>query len=218
MNRRKLFTNFANLKAPIESRSASLGVELYTNALLRTHENQQVRFYDDLMKGKQVIVNFMYANCEGACPLVTANLIRVYEALKQRMGKDLFMHSISIKPEQDTPEKLNEFAEMHGANLPGWKFLTGDPYDIETVRYKLWRWNHVKFDLDLDLHTSMVRIINDATNCWTMVTPYASLYTILEHISWADPPKSFDQRVEENKKLQQRINKEVKQYGYRRIA
>ena len=218
MNRRKLFTNFANLKAPIESRSASLGVELYTNALLRTHENQQVRFYDDLMKGKQVIVNFMYANCEGACPLVTANLIRVYEALKQRMGKDLFMYSISIKPEQDTPEKLSEFAEMHGANLPGWKFLTGDPYDIETIRYKLWRWNHVKFDLDLDLHTSMVRIINDATNCWTMVTPYASLYTILEHISWADPPKSFDERVEENKKLQQRINKEVKQYGYRRIA
>ena len=218
MNRRKLFTNFASNKAPIESRSASLGVELYTNALLRTHENKQVRFYDDLMKGKQVIVNFMYANCEGACPLVTANLINVYEALRQRMGKDLFMYSISIKPEEDTPEKLKEFAEMHGANLPGWKFLTGDPYDIETVRYKLWRWNHVKFDLDLDLHTSMVRIINDATNCWTMVTPYASLYTILEHISWADPPKSLSARLEENKKLQQDINKEVKRYGYRRIA
>jgi len=218
MNRRKLFTNFASNKAPIESRSASLGVELYTNALLRTHENKQVRFYDDLMKGKQVIVNFMYANCEGACPLVTANLINVYEALRQRMGKDLFMYSISIKPEEDTPEKLKEFAEMHGANLPGWTFLTGDPYDIETIRFRLWRWNHVKFDLDLDLHTSMVRIINDATNCWTMVTPYASQYTILQHISWADPPKSLSARLEENKKLQLEINKEVKRYGYRRIA
>ena len=218
MNRRKLFTNFASSKAPIESRSASLGVELYTNATLTTHENKKVRFYDDLMKGKQVIVNFMYANCEGACPLVTANLINVYQALRQRMGKDLFMYSVSIKPEEDTPEKLREFAEMHGANLPGWTFLTGDPYDIETIRFKLWRWNHVKFDLDLDLHTSMVRIINDATNCWTMVTPYASQYTILQHISWADPPKSLNERLEENKKLQLEINKEVKRYGYRRIA
>jgi len=218
MNRRKLFTDFAKTKAPAESRSASIGVELYTNPLLRTHENKQVRFYDDLMKGKQVIINFMYATCEGACPLVTTNLVRVYEALKSRMGKDLFMYSISIKPEQDTPEALKEFAEMHGANLPGWTFLTGDPYDIETLRFRLWRWNHIKFDLDLDLHTSMIRIINDATNCWTMVTPYASQYTILEHIGWADPPKSLEQRLEENKRLQERINKEVKRYGYRRIA
>ena len=218
MNRRKLFTDFAKTKAPAEARSASIGVELYTNPLLRTHENRQVRFYDDLIKGKQVIINFMYATCEGACPLVTTNLVRVYEALKSRMGKDLFMYSISIKPEQDTPEALKEFAEMHGANLPGWTFLTGDPYDIETLRFRLWRWNHIKFDLDLDLHTSMIRIINDATNCWTMVTPYASQYTILEHIGWADPPKSLEQRLEENKRLQERINKEVKRYGYRRIA
>ena len=218
MNRRKLFTNFASSKAPIESRSASLGVELYTNPMLRTHENKEVRFYDDLMKGKQVVVNFMYATCEGACPLVTSKLVKVHEALRSRMGKDLFMYSISIKPEQDTPEALKEFAEMHQANLPGWTFLTGDPYDIETIRYRLWRWNHIKFDLDLDLHTSMLRIINDATNCWTMVTPYASQYTILEHIGWADPPKTFKERVEDNKRLQQEINKEVKRYGYRRIA
>jgi len=218
MNRRQLFTDFATTKAPIESRSASLGVELYTNPVLRTHENKEVRFYDDLMKGKQVVVNFMYATCEGACPLVTSKLVKVHEALRSRMGKDLFMYSISIKPEQDTPEALKEFAEMHQANLPGWTFLTGDPYDIETIRYRLWRWNHIKFDLDLDLHTSMLRIINDATNCWTMVTPYASQYTILEHIGWADPPKTFKERVEDNKRLQQEINKEVKRYGYRRIA
>jgi len=218
MNRRKLFTDFATTKAPIESRSASLGVELYTNPLLRTHENKEVRFYDDLMKGKQVVVNFMYATCDGACPLVTSKLVKVHEALRSRMGKDLFMYSISIKPEQDTPEALKEFAEMHQANLPGWTFLTGDPYDIETIRYRLWRWNHIRFDLDLDLHTSMLRIINDATNCWTMVTPYASQYTILEHIGWADPPKSLNERLEENKRLQQEINKEVKRYGYRRIA
>jgi protein SCO1/2 len=175
-----------------------------------------VRFYDDLIKDKQVIINMMYADCEGFCPTVTANLIKVYQALKDRMGKDLFMYSISLKPEQDDPAALRRFAEMHRALLPGWTFLTGDPYDIETLRYRLFRWDHIKFDLDLDIHAGMLRIINDATDCWTMVTPMASTYTILQHIAWADPPRSFEERFKENKALQEKIDREVKQHGYRR--
>ena len=64
----------------------------------------------------------------------------------------------------------------------------------------------------------MLRIINDATNRWLMVTPLASMFTVLQHISWADPPKSFEEKLEENKAVQDRINKEVKQYGYRRTT
>lgn len=218
MNRRELFTNFASNKAPREPLLASPGPEVFTNALLRTHENKQVRFYDDLIKGKQVIVNMMYANCEGLCPAVTSSLVKVHEALKDRMGKNLFIYSISLKPEEDDPAALKSFAEMHRALLPGWTFLTGDPYDIETIRFRLFRWNHIKFDTDINSHTSMLRIINDATNCWTCVPPLASTYTVLQHISWADPPKSLKERLEENKALQERINKEVKLYGYRRIA
>ncbi|HEY7181801.1 MAG TPA: SCO family protein [Blastocatellia bacterium] len=221
MNRRNLFANFAGdkpsaPKSPFTPHPASLGASHFTNALLRTHENKEVRFYDDLIKGRQVIINEMYANCTSACPVITSKLIRIHKALKDRMGKDLFIYSLSLKPEQDDPAALKKFAEMHGAaNLPGWLFLTGDPFDIETIRFRLFRWEHIKFDLDLDLHAGMLRIINDATNCWTNVSPDASMFTILEHISWADPPKSLEQRLEENKVIQERINKEVKTYGYR---
>ncbi|MBO0725553.1 MAG: SCO family protein [Blastocatellia bacterium] len=224
MNRRNLFANFAGddpsaPKSPFTPHPASLGARVFTNASLRTHENKEVRFYDDLIMGRQVIINMMYATCTSACPLVTSKLIKVHEALKDRMGKDLFIYSISLKPEQDDPAALKKFAEMHGAaNLPGWLFLTGDPYDIETIRFRLFRWDHIKFDLDVDIHASMLRIINDATNCWTMTTPDASMYTILQHISWADPPKSLEERLEENKAIQERINKEVKQYGYRKTT
>jgi protein SCO1 len=128
------------------------------------------------------------------------------------------MYSISLKPEQDDPAALKRFAQMHGALLPGWTFLTGDPYDIETIRFKLFAWRHIKLDLDLEFHTGMVRIINDATNCWTMVNPYASMFTVLEHISWADPPKSLEQRIKENYATQERINEEVKRYGYRKTT
>jgi protein SCO1 len=216
MNRRSLLTHFTEDKAPNEPHLRANKVELFSNALLRTHENKQVRFYDDLIKGKQVVINLMYASCEGICPTVIMNLIKVHQSLKERMGKNLFMYSITLKPEVDDAAALKAYAEMHNALLPGWTFLTGDPYDIETIRFKLFRMDHIKFDTDLTAHTGMLRIINDATNRWTEVTTLASTYTVLQHISWADPPKSLKERVEANKALQQKIDKEVKLFGYRK--
>src|SRR5262245_39673368 len=139
MDRRTLLTKFASDNSFLNNSSntphpASLGARHFTNASLLTHENKQVNFYDDLIKGKQVIINLMYATCEGACPIITSKLLKVHNALKDRMGKDLFMYSITLKPEQDDTEALKKFAEMHGAsNLPGWVFLTGNPEDIETI-------------------------------------------------------------------------------------
>ncbi len=218
MNRRGLFTKFASDKPPAEPHIASPGPAIFTNALLRTHEDKQVRFYDDMIKGKQVMINLMYATCEGACPLITARLINVYEALKDRMGKDLFMYSMTIKPEEDDPAALRHFAEMHGALLPGWTFLTGDPYDLETIRFRLFRMDHIALDLNPYSHTSSLRIINDSTNRWVEANPMASLNTVLKVVSFADPPKSFQQKIEENKALQEKINKENKLYGYRRTV
>lgn len=217
MNRRELFSNFGRTWAPDEP-LAPCGADLFPNPVLRTHEDRPVRFYDDVIKGRQVVINMMYANCESLCSTVTSSLVKVHEALQARMGRDLFMYSITIKPEEDDPAALKAFADMHGARLPGWTFLTGDPYDIETIRFRLFRMNHIKLDTDPNSHTSMLRIINDATNCWTCVPPLASLYTVLQHISWADPPKSLEERIEENKRLQLDINREVKQYGYRKIV
>src|ERR1044072_1735464 len=170
MQRRKFLTNLKSDKAPSKLRDpvqglphvASPGPAVFTNALLRTHEDKAVRFYDDLIRGKHVLINMMYATCEGACPIVTANLIKVHEALKDRMGKDLFMYSITVKPEEDDPAALKHFAMMHRAMLPGWSFLTGDPYDIETIRYRLFGMDHPGFDGDVTLHSSYLRIINDA--------------------------------------------------------
>jgi len=216
MNRRKFFTGFASDKPVHEPHAASPGPAIFTNALLRTQDNKQVRFYDDLIKGRQVLINLMYATCEGLCPQVTSNLVKVHEALKDRMGKNLFIYSITLKPEEDDPAALKHFAEMHHALLPGWTFLTGEPYDIETIRFRLFRMDHIAIDADVYAHTSWMRIINDATNRWLHVSPLASLYTVLQHISWADPPKSYQEQLEENKRIQKQIDKEVKTYGYRR--
>jgi protein SCO1/2 len=217
MKRRDLFNNLAN-KSRFVPHRASPGAKRYTNALLRTHENREVRFYDDLIRGRQAVINFMYADCHGACPRVTAVLAKVYEAMKDRMGRDLFFYSITVKPETDNPAALRQYAEMHEADRPGWTFLTGDPYDIETIRLRLFRMNHPGIDLDFAMHAGTFRIINDATNCWTTAEAFASLGTVLQRISWADPVKSFEQILQENRELQAKIDKEVKLYGYRKIV
>ena len=108
----------------------------FPNVVLTTHEGKKVRFYDDLIKDKIVVINMMYADCEGVCPGITANLVKVQKALENRIGRDIFMYSITLKPEQDSPRALKEYAKMHGVK-PGWSFLTGDPKDIETLRRKL---------------------------------------------------------------------------------
>jgi len=223
MQRRKFFTNFASDKptrqvpAPVQGvpHVGSPGPSVFTNALLRTHENKPVRFYDDLIRGRHVLINLMYATCEGACPIVTANLVKVYEALKDRMGKDLFMYSMTVKPEEDDPAALKNYAQMHRALRPGWTFLTGDPYDLETIRYRLFAMNHIAIDTNVYGHTSFLMIINDATNRWLHVDPQASLATVLWKISLADPPKTREQILEENRKLQERIDKDRKMFGYR---
>jgi protein SCO1 len=218
MDRRDLLTTFASRRAPGDTPHSSNRVDLFSNGALLTHENKQVKFYDDLMKGKQALVNFMYASCNGACPMVTEKLAQVHRALKDRMGKDLFIYSITLYPERDDPDALKTFAQMHGALLPGWTFLTGDLYDVETIRFRLFRENHIKFDLDRDFHATKIRIINDATNCWTHANPYSSLQTILQHISWADPTKSREEILEENKLLQEKIDADIKLHGYRRTV
>lgn len=204
------------LSRVFEPHPASPGVSRYTNAVLRTQDNKEVRFYDDLIRGKQVVVNFMYAECHGACPLVTQTLKKTYQQLKARMGKDLFFYSLTIKPEDDTPAALKHYAKMRKADLPGWYFLTGNPYDIQTIRFRLFGMGHPGFDLDDAMHAGMLRIINDGRNSWGMAQAFATQKNILNRIAWQDPPKSYAERVIESRARQVKILEDVKKYGYRR--
>jgi protein SCO1/2 len=207
MDRRDLLTKV------FEAHPASPGTARYTNAVLRTQNNEAVKFYDDLIRGKQCVINFMYAECHGSCPAVTQTLKTIYRELKDRMGKDLFFYSMTIKPENDTPTALKHYAEMRNADLPGWYFLTGDPYDLKTIRYRLFNMDHPGLDADLSLHSGYLRIINDARNSWGMAQAFASNKNILTRIAWQDPPKSYGERVAIVRARQAVINEEVKKHG-----
>jgi protein SCO1/2 len=214
LNRRTWFTNLVSPPAFVPHRASRAAARL-PNAVFRTQEGREVKLYDDLIRGRQVVINFMYADCHQACPLVTSRLVSVYQTFHDRMGKDLFFCSITVKPRQDDPAALKRYARMRSADRPGWTFLTGDPYDIETVRFRLFRMNHPGIDLDIASHAGTLRIINDATNVWTTAEAFSSIETIVQHIRFADPPKSARERARDNERLQLAIDDEVKRYGYR---
>src|SRR5947208_7017443 len=136
------------------------------NVPLRTHEGKTVRFYDDLVRGRIVTVNFMYARCQNICPGMTSNLAMVQRALGERVGRDIFMYSITLKPEEDTPAVLRSYAAAYGVK-PGWLFLTGQPDDIETLRRKLGFVNSKAVrDRNKANHIGVVVYGNEALDRW----------------------------------------------------
>src|SRR6185369_15463973 len=101
---------------------------------LVTSEGDKVRFYDDLIKDKIVILNLMYAKCDGVCPITTSNLKAVRKILSRDVDHDIFIYSMTVKPEQDSPAALKDYARVHGVSDPRWLFLTGKPADVDLLR------------------------------------------------------------------------------------
>jgi len=80
----------------------------FPNLILTDQNGRKLKFYDDLVKDKIVIFNMFYAQCEGICTPVTRNLVRLQQVLGNRVGKDIFMYSFSLKPKDDTVAALNQ--------------------------------------------------------------------------------------------------------------
>lgn len=138
----------------------------FPNVEMRTQDNRPVRFYDDCLKDRLVLVQFTYASCDGKCPLITANLVQVQRLLGERVGRDVLMLSITLKPELDTPALLKEYAEAHGVG-PGWWFLTGRRADVDLLRRRFGSVDpDPRVDADPASHTGMIRIGNEPYERW----------------------------------------------------
>lgn len=110
--------------------------EYFTDLPLLTQDRKEVRFYTDMLKGKVVLVSFIYTNCTEVCPILMPNLVRIQELLGDGSGRDVSLISISVDPVDDTPDVLKKYGEKYGAK-DGWMFLTGKKENVDWVVYKL---------------------------------------------------------------------------------
>jgi protein SCO1 len=162
----------------------------FPNLVLTSHEGRKLKFYDDLVKDKIVIFNMFYAKCEGICSPITRNLVRLQNVLGDRVGKDIFMYSFTLKPKEDNVMALHHYAHMHRVK-PGWLFLTGSADDMETLRRKL---GYVDPDPEVDKdksnHIGVIKYGNEPLERWGGCPGMQSPEWIAETLSWVDWPKN----------------------------
>ena len=161
----------------------------FPNVDLRTHEGGRVRFYDDLVRDKTVLINFFYTRCtaEALCPMTTANLVKVQEMLGDRVGREIFFYSITLAPDHDVPRVLRMYARSFGVG-PGWLFLTGRNEEIELLRRSLGFVDPdpVK-DRDPSQHIGMVRYGIEPLERWGACPCLSSPESMLRYLAWMSP-------------------------------
>ena len=102
------------------------------DVLLQTHDGRDVHFYNDLVKGRLVVLNMRYANCANICPPNTANLLRVQETLGGRIGRDVFMYSLTLQPAIDKPADLRRYMDKYGPHVHNIAFYVANGPGLAT--------------------------------------------------------------------------------------
>jgi len=143
------------------------GRDYFTDTPLVAQDGRKMRFYSDVLAGHIVLINFMYASCKDACPLITASLVKARSELGQDASRVRFV-SLSVDPEHDTPADLAKFAKKMNAQQPEWLFLTGSKANMDTVLKKLGSYT----DDPTDHQTGLI-IGNTRTEHWRKVRPDA---------------------------------------------
>lgn len=87
-----------------------------------TNQNNR-KITDKDMLGKVYLVEFFFSKCPTICPVMNTNMRYIEDEID---SPDFGIISISIDPENDTPESLKQHAEKIGVKSPNWHFLTGN--------------------------------------------------------------------------------------------
>ena len=90
--------------------------------LLREN-GKRVSLRQEMDDGRPVVLNFIFTSCASICPLMS----QTFAQFERKLGSDrhkVHLMSISIDPEEDTPQRLTEYARKFHAG-PEWQHYTG---------------------------------------------------------------------------------------------
>lgn len=172
------------------------GCKVFPNVVVRDHENHASVFYNDLIRDRTVIVSFFSIAGHAAYP-VSDNLAKVADAIGKRLGRDTFIYSITVDPENDTADALANFAAKFNVR-PGWKFLTGESEALAVVRDAFFihpAAHHAMAGHDhkhakrshADCMLGLLRYGSDAAGIWGSVAAKAQPAQIAERLTWLRP-------------------------------
>jgi len=157
-----------------DAAETSAAEKYFTDVELTNQDGKKVRFYSDVLKGKTVVVNAFFTTCTSVCPPMNRNMEKIQEALGDRVGRDVFLVSITVDPENDTPARIKEYAKKFHAGA-GWTFLTGKKENLDWALYKLGQYVEKKDD-----HTTVFIIGNEPTGLWKKAFGMANVAELVQ--------------------------------------
>jgi protein SCO1/2 len=127
---------------------------------LRTQDDKPLRLAD--LRGKVVLVSFIFTTCNGSCPATTARMSAVAAELGRRgllRGDGVRLVSITLDPERDTPGALRRYRALYDIEGDHWQFLTGPAAEVKKV-YTAWgMWARPAANGQLD-HPSRIFLVD----------------------------------------------------------
>jgi protein SCO1/2 len=127
---------------------------------LTTQDGEKLRLKD--LRGKVVLVSFIFTTCSGSCPATTHRMGQVAQQLRDKgllKGDRVRLVSISLDPTRDTPEALRKYMKAYDADPAYWCFLTGDREEVEKVHAAWGMWAKPAANGQLD-HPSRVYLLD----------------------------------------------------------
>lgn len=165
----------ADRASAVTASAASRGAAYFTNLPLQT-QDRAVRFYDDLVRDRIVLIHSFYASCRDVCSPMGHNLARAQKLISENIEKPVQLISISTDPLADLPGVLREYASRHAAG-PGWAFVTGKKENVDWVLHKLGLYPETK-----EAHTAVLWVGNDRTGRWLKLHAMAPPDAILDAV------------------------------------
>lgn len=141
------------------------------NETLIDQDGRPLRFYDDVMKNRVVVMNVIYTTCNGICTPAMRNVIEARQLLGAQ-GQHLHFVTMTLTPLSDPPEALRDFKKLHDIT-DRWTFLTGKVESVEKVQRALGFLSARKDD-NLLSHSGMARYCDERNTRWTHVNTMLS--------------------------------------------
>lgn len=150
----------------IRCKQINVGTEtkFLPDLILLDQNGRRVRFYSDLIKDKVVLISFFYTSCTYTCPMQGKVFSDLQAELGERLGKEVFLISVTMDPETDRPEQLKRWGAQQGLRK-GWTLVTGGKEEIGKLVGHL-TGNPLG---RVELHSPFIYIGNDRKNNWAAI-------------------------------------------------
>ncbi|HEX2268223.1 MAG TPA: SCO family protein [Pyrinomonadaceae bacterium] len=134
------------------------------DVVVRDHRGQKVHFYSDLVKEKVVVLNFFYTSCTYTCTLQGRTFSKLQSLLQDRLGKSVYLVSVTTDPVRDSPKQLRAWAKRYQLKS-GWTLVTGDESEINKLLVYF-----TGSSAAPGMHLPVTFVVNDEKGTWISST------------------------------------------------